>query len=607
MKKRILIFFTTLLTSLNFAPINVVNAAEDNANIDSSLKINQSVDDDLKGFNFDYKKYLVDSSQYYQPIMLNFAESLDSNYYDLIYLYLNNDSFTKVLNFKVDIYVGNNSNKLKLYKEDVIYEPLKAGQSEDGVVRYAVSGYDDYRITYKYRKYHFKTIKTSVLLPPLISGGIKNLENEYELNNIYQFQYKNPILQFSNNINVVLEDAHCWSWHFDEDNGWDNFWEWFGGNKNDTLKDQLFYSFYVKDWNVKELKSIKLQYKKVFFDGYRAWRNDNDGISKLFTDILDFSDIAGNFEAYNNFVTKVPYAKYMLNSYNAYNSAPKYYDFDDRGILLGNSLKDISQKVDYTVDIIVPEEKTSEGVGHKYTWNTIMNINEFKKCFGQDSDIYDFAKNYFNEDEKYWIINFDDYYYSYTQYYRESFSTHCARFVSLCPKHNDGLYYLCDSNHSDCKLHFLNYNRPDLDVDNRFLPLEQFIIKNFYQDSDTQFSFEWYSCQQEYIFDMRALEMTFEDVAGVEYTLPTSVASVKEEASGGGSEFFLPSPPDLCKDLLRILLLIILTVILIAIFPILSPIIGIVISFVASSLKIVISMIKKIFKQRKKKNERKDE
>ena len=51
-------------------------------------------------------------------------------------------------------------------------------------------------------------------------------------------------INYSNCINLHLENPHNWSWHFDEDTTWwENFKDSFKGS--DTLKDQLFYSFYI--------------------------------------------------------------------------------------------------------------------------------------------------------------------------------------------------------------------------------------------------------------------------------------------------------------------------------------------------------------------------
>ena len=57
------------------------------------IEIKQSVDEDLKSFNFDYQRYKVGTSRVYQPILINYLEASSKDYYDLLYFYDPNNEF----------------------------------------------------------------------------------------------------------------------------------------------------------------------------------------------------------------------------------------------------------------------------------------------------------------------------------------------------------------------------------------------------------------------------------------------------------------------------------------------------------------------------------
>lgn len=108
------------------------------------------------------------------------------------------------------------------------------------------------------------------------------------------------------------------------ENTWEACLKWLGF-KNDTLKDQLFYSFYVANWNVKEIKSIDLVYKKVLLEGFRHNEADKGSTSEFYK---------GTDEEFS----------------------PKYYEWNDNNTkdnydksnYLGSILSEIGSKVDYT-------------------------------------------------------------------------------------------------------------------------------------------------------------------------------------------------------------------------------------------------------------------
>lgn len=546
--KKFILFFLTFITCLFLIPNDYV-VANAETSVSDNVIINQSVDDDLAEFNFDYERYCVDEDKFYQPIMINYRESLSSEYYDLVYFY-NLHSFSTPYYLKINIYVGDNVDSLTKIKSEN-YRLYQAGSNENNIYRFALNAFDTYRNEYKYRLYE------------IVSVSCRFFETEkymsYELNNLYQFEKNNTYYSYSNCMNVILEDAHCWSWHFDEDNDWDNFWEWVGGNRSDVLKDQLFYSFYISNWDVSEIKSIDLQYKKVLLDGWRHNVADIGNESEFYDNAEDPDGFAPKFYKWNDNNTK---------------------DSLDKSNLLGYSKSSIANKISYTSKTITPTSKTSVGVEHDYTWDTILNINEFKTQFGEDSNIYDFASGYFTSKENqdnYWIINFDEFYYTYlknnvlTSYESYSiFEEYNLEFNDYLKEHNVNVDYYNASSEAP-----VYYGRR-----------------------------ECYSFTQEYVFDMRALKMTFEDSNKVEHTLPTSVAPVDEEASGGGSEFFLLDiSEDWWKELLRIIAVIFLVLVLIFFWPFIK----IALDAIVLAFKAVINFFKQLFSKKEKKDERKDE
>ena len=66
-------------------------------------------------------------------------------------------------------------------------------------------------------------------------------------------------------------------------------------------------------------------------------------------------------------------------------------NFDKNHELLGHSILEIGNKIDFTYNTILPEDKESNGMINQYKWNSIQNLSTFEKAFGKDSEIYDFA------------------------------------------------------------------------------------------------------------------------------------------------------------------------------------------------------------------------
>ena len=485
-----------------------------NTDVEEKIEIKQTVDEDLKSFNFDYNRYKVEPTRVYQPILINYRESNSKDYYDLLYFYDPNDEF-KLNEITIDISTGDNTDSLNKVKEQK-YKLIEAGTSEDNTIkRYAFKGYEDYR-TIAYRKYDLKSLSYN--------------DTSIQLVNSYLFKDKILEFEYSNCLNVRLEDPHAWSWHFDEDSLGENTWEaclkWLGF-KNDTLKDQLFYSFYVANWNVKEIKSIDLVYKKVLLEGFRHNEADEGSTSEFYkgTD-KEFS--------------------------------PKYYEWNDNNTkdnydtsnYLGSSLSEIGSKVDYTHKTITSEEKTSVGIGHDYTWKSILTKNQFKDTFKEKSDIYKFASNYFNGDN-YWVINYDDFFYHYNdnnefQFFGDPYKTNPSmrKFKQYdSTKYSDFISYLKHHN----------------------------VEAKEYSNLPNNYYMKFYNFSQEYTFDIQATNMTFEDNLKTTYSLPISVAPVDEEASGGFSEY--PTSTRTTRIFKLILIILALTITFIIVLKIVSPLV----------------------------------
>lgn len=480
-----LLFVVSSLSS----PTVILNAQEEN------VVTYKTVDEDLKEFNFDYKRYLVDESLVYRPIIINFNESLSPNYSDLLYVYDPNNLIDD-LTISYDVSVSSDGNGYSVYNSFTKNIYL-AGLSSDGLVkRYALNGYENYRNNLDYREYQINEL-----------GG-------YSVDSIYRFGPSNT-LEYGNSLNMYLEDPHNWSWHFDEDNWWQNVSDWFSGS--DVLKDQLFYSFKIPDgWDVNQIESIDIQYKKALLEGYRATVADNDETHNFYQNTED--------ENY----------KPIFYKWNSRNS----YSYLDKSSVLGNSVLDIGNKIDYIYKTIEPSSVTSiGGINRKYKWKRIQHVSDFKKAFGEKSDIYNFVSSYYvNDDEDYWIINYDDFFYNYESHSNNSLVTYSS--IDKC-------YYGVNSFGS----YLINNGA------------------NIVSLPGNQYSTSYYHFTEEYTFDISARYITYRDSLGIKRSAAVSVAPVMEkEGSGGTSESPFPNIPD--SDDIWDLIILILSIIGIALITI---------------------------------------
>lgn len=447
------------------------------------ININQTVDEDLKAFNFDYERYKVDPELVYRPILINFNESASKDYMDLLYVYDPNNAFY-LDKIEFNYYAGDSEDKLELIGS-YNHKLYLAGTSEDKTIkRYAVDGYNYDLRNYKFRRYDITHL------------GVYKVESSYLFNS-------NLGVDYNNCMNIVFEDAHNWSWHFDEDTGWQNFWDLF--SKKDTLHDQLFYSFYIPDkWDVTEIKSIDLQYKKVLLEAYRHNVADEGTEHEFYKDSSDI-----------NYRPK-------FYAWNDNNTA----DNLDKSNLLGHSIGQIGNKVDYTRKTIVPDDVSSTTQSGKktYVWNKIQSLDSFKESFGTDSDIYKFAKQYFTKNNRsYWIINYDDFFYTYIQ--------------------KDFYSYMVDG-----------YGRYyPLPAEDKII---EYLISKKVPEHPGAYGeyYEGYYFTEEYTFDISARFIEYEDSKGVVRNLPVSVSPVMEkEGSGGGSDKPFGGNEDWWEKFLQIL------------------------------------------------------
>lgn len=179
-----------VLSILLISQPTLIFAQETNTDVEEKIEIKQTVDEDLKSFNFDYNRYKVEPTRVYQPILINYRESNSKDYYDLLYFYDPNDEF-KLNEITIDISTGDNTDSLNKVKEQK-YKLIEAGTSEDNTIkRYAFKGYEDYR-TIAYRKYDLKSLSYN--------------DTSIQLVNSYLFKDKILEFEYSNCLNVRLED-----------------------------------------------------------------------------------------------------------------------------------------------------------------------------------------------------------------------------------------------------------------------------------------------------------------------------------------------------------------------------------------------------------------
>lgn len=458
-----LIFITSFIypfSMTSFAPSSSFKAT---INTDE-ISIKQTVDEDLKHFNIDIDKFKFDSRLVYEPIVISYLESSSKDYLDLIYIYdpLNSYQLTSTFFIMYDKEGNIRDNS------DVDLKCYYSGSSSDGTIkRYAFDGYKDIRLDYSYRKYQLK-----FNYEDYTSNETKTISG------LHEYAFSGNTTSYSNQVNVMIGNPQCWSWHFDEDSAGQNMWESFlklFAYDSDQLVDQIFYSFYFENWSVKEIKSIDMEYKRVLLDGSRY----NVASHGKYYDFFDVPNV-DNSPTY--------YAWNESNSQGNYN----------KDVVLGHSLDEIRSKVEYTHATITPEEVVSEGALHSYKWNKIQNLKAFTSAFGTDSDIYKFASQYFTTDRDYWFINFDSFFYTYSN-------------------------WRYPTNYNDTP--FMQYL-----IDNKVA-----VVPDHSGGVDTSYR-PYYKFTQEFVFDVSATSISFVDSQNVTYTLPTSVAKVDEINSGGESE-----------------------------------------------------------------------
>lgn len=518
----------TSITCYCLLPNNIVHVK---ANDGTEAIINKSVDEDIKTFNFDVNRYKIDSKLVYRPILITYIESKSSKFYDLAYFYDPNDEFD-LQKANVTIDGKENADSEIKYTYTSIYNLTYAGMSKDKTIkRYFLNTYNVDKLNYKYREYSINTCSTD--------SYTYTLDNHFLFNQLGELEYNNC-------INIRLEDAHAWSWHFDEqlyDKPW---WQKFGEffvqkDTQNILRDQLFYSFYIlDDWNIKEIKSMDIEYKKVLLVGNR----------------YNIADTTGKSEMYNPDTEDK-------------NFGPQYYKWNDNNDidnvdtnnLLGYNISQFGNKVDFTHKTITTEEVSSKGLRHNYTWKTIQDSNQFRTCFGVDSDIYKFANYFFNDSsKKYYVINYDSFFYKYSY------------LTTLCG-HYEGFDEVID--YPDfCS--YLTSNGIEIGKGSMM------------GTGSVAFYCSYYHFLQEYTFDISAKYITYEDYAGVEYTYPVSVASVNQEGSGGTSE-----EPFTWLDIVKIIFCVVFGLIaLIFLWPLLLPIGKIIVYIISIPFKALYKVIK---------------
>ena len=491
MFKRIICLYVIFLLCFSLSiPISFsyVNADSNNNYIHEY----KSVDEDLESFDFDYKKYYIEKDLCYRPILIQFNESLSSMYSDLLYVYDPNN-LIKHNYFECIVKVSNdniNYDTLKTIKKNSV----NAGLSSDGLVkRFSLDIFEDYRNEYSYREYE-----------------ITNLFG-YEFSAIYRF---GPSLSMSYNqsINVYLLDAFAWSYRFDTDKWFDNFKDKLFFSGRDSTKEQKFYSFAIHDgWEIGNIEEISFQYKEALLEAYRHNINDTSMSHEFYSNVND--------ELYGP-------KFYKWNNQNTENN----YDTSD---YLGNSVKDIGNRLNYQFKTVKPESKEITGSDGKlfdnfyYKWNTILDKYSFDLAF-TGCDIIDYSNNFMKNNYRYFIINYDESIYSYRKH---------------------GVHY-----YTDYSL-WVNYKEKNLDFCNYLIEHGKYPYIPSNSSYPYMYLIDSYFVQEKFIFDIKPKTITYRDVFGYKRTAACSVSPKMFPDGGGGDN----SPNELgcngsLQDLLTILI-----------------------------------------------------
>lgn len=503
MFKKIYSYLLLLLITISFFPFNNTKIVKADTTPTFETEVHQSVDDDLENFDFDYEKYFIDKELCYRPIIISFNESLSEEYTDLLYLYDPNNLLDENINVNFQIYYSSSSTSVNgVQPINVTKEAIYDSSSSDGnVKRYSLITEKVDKTKYSLRRYKINKI------------------NDYETSCIYDFD-NNSTLNYSNSLNIRLGDPHNWSYHFDEDNGWQNFCDLI--TVSDDLKDQLFYSFYIPErFDVKDIQSIDMQYKKVLLHGHRH----------------NYADEGTTHEFYVN----PDDDKWSSKFYKWSENFDKKEYFKDKSNFLGYSTADFGNKIPYTYKTINSSSVASDGKKHSYKWDNISSAENFREAFkkdGVDGPVYNFAKQYFTEEDKnYFIINYDSYYYSYNWGI-------CADF-SMIPV--TGTFWFHPKNQS-----FISYLEEKGSATFYGHPVLMGTGLGIAYYATGPGYFEFY---EEYTFDVSATSICYVDSDGFNRTAAVSVAPVMlKEGSGGGSEgVFGEEMPEWLKTFLIVL------------------------------------------------------
>ena len=507
--------FTPLnsITSLNQIRHNQIKKAINDEFKDKFI-INTTLDEDLNSFNFDYEKFIFNKEQIINPIIVNFKPSFSKDYVSLFYVYypLNIDD-----SFYLNGSITNENNEI-VYLEDIELGIIDS--NEDGFLRLTyktdlskeLSSFIDNSQNLNF----IINIKTSTFVSDncyfnfdkqLTNEDRSLIRKEYsQTTNLNETKFYRQDFSTYSTI-IELNDPHVWSYRFDTDDAWENFLESAAnlfGFDSDSLEDQFFYSFALPyGWSDYEIADISLRWKEVLLTAYSYNIVSNIGIYDYFETKTREGTIDPNCDEYNNH--EQPLARYSSLYDNRFLGYTK------------NQVKNNSEyhQDPYVYDTISPTVVSSNIGSTSYSWNKIQTSLEFKNAFRELDDILSFASSYMPNDN-YYIINFDEFEYSYNN----------MNFVyasSLSSNSSPTGYYQ----------EFLNY------LNNSGLEEKIFTEKegSFF---NTYMGYEIYKFTMNYHMDVEATHMTLVNSNGDVIEATVSVSPVDQENSGGTSinDFF---------------------------------------------------------------------
>ena len=484
----------------------IKKAKEDN--FKNQFTINSTIEEDLQSFNFDYQKFLFNENQISNPIIVNFKPSFSKDYVSLFYVYypLNTDD-----SFYLNGSITNENNEV-IYLEDIELGVIDS--NEDGFLRLtynsALSKELSSFINNSSKLKFIINIRTSTFVSDdcyfnfdkqLTNDDRSLIRKEYsKTTNLNETKYYHQ--DFSTYTTIIeLNDPHVWSYRFDTDNAWENFLESAAnlfGFDSDSLEDQFFYSFSLPyGWSDYEIADISLRWKEVLLTAYSYNTVSNIDIYDYFETETREGTIDPNCDEYNNHLS--PLARYS----SAY---------DNR--FLGYTKNQVKNNTEYhqdpyVYDTISPTAVSSNIGSTSYTWNKIQTASEFKNAFRELDDILSFASSYMPTDN-YYIINFDEFEYSYNNMnfvYESSLSQN--------PSSPTGYYQ-----------EFLNYLN-NSGLEEKIFTEKEGSFFNIYM------GYEIYKFTMNYHMDVEATNMTLVNSNGDVIEATISVSPVDQENSGG--------------------------------------------------------------------------